>query len=379
VPIPYRVVVWGPGQMGSAAIRELLRRQEFEIVGVLAFSESKNGVDVGELVGLPAIGVKVTTDKDAILALDADVVVFTGIFTTTLEMAETQNQDVIRILESGKHVVTPCAFTYPAAHGEAYVQRLEDACRKGNVCLHGSGENPGFWFERVAVTLTGVVNDVEYITLDEYADCGGLTTVETVRGIGFGVPPETAKLTGDALEVLWTHYHFNETLNFVSKTLFGRHLDSIEVEPVYHVAEEDIVFEKAKGDPLDFTIESGQVKAMTYRIKGILDGEVRLVDSVNWYYTERTSPFEGKEDSTWDIEIEGKPTSLKCSVQARASVKNDQQFYPGDPTTPTWYVTIAAVIQSIPVVCSRSAPGIVSPTFFTHAVPDLRMLEAGGV
>lgn len=360
--------------MGSAAIRELLRRKEFEIVGVLAFSESKAGIDVGEYVGQEPIGVKITTDKNAILAMTADCVVFCGIFTPTLDAAELQNQEIITILESGKNVVTPSAFTYPGAHGQKYVDRLESACHRGRASLHGSGENPGFWFERVAVTLTGVVNEVKYIKLDEYADCGGLTTVETVKSLGFGLPPAIANEIGSALSNLWTNYHFNETLNFVSKSIFGRHLDRVEVEPIYHLAKEDIIFGRALGTPFELVIEKGQVQAMTYNVKGYIDDQLKLVDSVNWFLTERASPFEGKVDAMWDIEIEGKPTSLKCSFRAMASVKDRLLHYPNDPTSPTWYLTIAACIQTIPKVVA-SDPGIVYPTIFTSSVPDFRALE----
>jgi hypothetical protein len=75
---PYRVVVWGPGGVGRACLRELLRLPEFVIVGVLAFSPEKNGKDVGELIDHDPIGVRVTTDKEAIFALDTDAVLYCG-------------------------------------------------------------------------------------------------------------------------------------------------------------------------------------------------------------------------------------------------------------------------------------------------------------
>ena len=61
---PYKVIVWGPGYMGSAVIKELLTRPEFELVGVLAYSDSKNGIDAGEMLGIDPIGVKMTTCQD---------------------------------------------------------------------------------------------------------------------------------------------------------------------------------------------------------------------------------------------------------------------------------------------------------------------------
>ena len=71
---PYKVILWGPGYTGSQALREIARRPELELVGCLAYSAAKAGRDAMELVGEPPCGVQVTTDKDAVYGLDADVV-----------------------------------------------------------------------------------------------------------------------------------------------------------------------------------------------------------------------------------------------------------------------------------------------------------------
>ena len=68
-------------------------------------SEGKDGQDVGTLVGRDPIGITATRDVDALLAADADCVVYSPIFVDT---------DVVtRILESHKNVVTPLGWFYP--------------------------------------------------------------------------------------------------------------------------------------------------------------------------------------------------------------------------------------------------------------------------
>lgn len=62
---PCKVVVWASGCLGSGVIKEILKRPEFELVGVLAHSERKHGLDVGEMLGAGPVGVKITTDKQA--------------------------------------------------------------------------------------------------------------------------------------------------------------------------------------------------------------------------------------------------------------------------------------------------------------------------
>ena len=72
----YKVIVWGPGIVGNACLKEVIKKSELELVGVLAYSDSKNGVDVGEYLGMDAVGVKMTTDQEAVIAIVAGEVLF---------------------------------------------------------------------------------------------------------------------------------------------------------------------------------------------------------------------------------------------------------------------------------------------------------------
>lgn len=372
---PYRVIIWGPGSIGQACMRELTRRPEFEIVGVLGFSPHKEGMDVGELIGQPTTGVKVTSDKEAVFSMEADCALWTGTFPSTETLEQEMEEDILRLLRSGKNVVTPAAYHYIHLHGKEKVKKFEDACREGDSSFHGTGENPGFWMERVALTLTGVCNDVESIKLDEYADCalGGVST-EVLNAIGFGMSESVAGEVAKALKVTWSKHHFVESINFASQSLYGQHVDRFEFTPKFYLAEEEVILEKSKGDGIDMVIPKGGVKAMAHRFQGFIADEERLSITVNWFLMPRTSPFGDKKDSTWDIQIEGRPTSLSCSISAMASFKQHLERYPGDPTSPTWYATITPVIQAIPVVCAHK-PGIVYATAFASSVPDFRSLE----
>lgn len=110
---PYRIIIWGPGDMGGRALHTALTSPQFEVVGVKVFSPHKNGKDIGELVGLPAVGVKATTSKDEILALDADCVVHTP---TTPALLEGADQDVLDLLAAGKNVVSGASHHNPSMH-----------------------------------------------------------------------------------------------------------------------------------------------------------------------------------------------------------------------------------------------------------------------
>lgn len=67
-----RVIVSGPGGVGSAALAEVITHPDLELVGV--FSYSRPGIDAGDIVGLPPTGGRTTDDPDSILSTQADVV-----------------------------------------------------------------------------------------------------------------------------------------------------------------------------------------------------------------------------------------------------------------------------------------------------------------
>lgn len=370
---PYKVIVVGTGGVGEAVLKEIIRLPEFELVGVMVYKPRKDGVDVGELIGRQPIGLKATTDQQAIMNLDADCVIWCGYFPMS-HLEGAMDKFVIQMLESGKHVVTPAAYHYPHLHGEEYVKKFEDACRKGNSCLHGTGENPGFWFERVALTLTGLCNDVEYVGVDEYCNLALTTGSEKMwNAAGFGVSVEQAEqLFG--LRETWEKYYFVETLNMLSMSLWGKLLDKFEFKTDHYTCDEAFELSVANGDPFDMKFAKGTVKALAHKFEGYIDGELKLYAATNNFLSPEHSPFEGKKDSTWDIEIEGKPTSVKSTIVAQASFKDNLVFYPGDKTSPLYYASVAPILQSIPVVCGHE-PGIVYPSTFASCAPDLRLLE----
>lgn len=84
----YRVIQWGMGNVGTLALRHMAHNPVFKVVGVLCNRPEKVGKDAGELVGVPAIGVVATTDKNALEALDADCVFYAPCGQTSTRSAD---------------------------------------------------------------------------------------------------------------------------------------------------------------------------------------------------------------------------------------------------------------------------------------------------
>ena len=182
---PYRVAIWGPGTVGSALLRRVIRKPEFELAGVLAWSDRKVGRDAGDIVGLGPTGIIVSGDPEEIYALEVDCVLHTpkdpGDFRSDAE--------ILRLLGSGTNVITALPYHWPELRGGDLVEKIEAACQTGGSSFHASGSDPGFMGERLALTITGLCDDVEYVTLEEVYNSGPLSA-DLLSVAGFGADPD---------------------------------------------------------------------------------------------------------------------------------------------------------------------------------------------
>jgi hypothetical protein len=359
---PYRIIVWAPSNLGSACVREILRLPDFELVGVFAYSENKNGQDIGSLLGLAPCGVKVTTDKETILTIPADCVIYTSAPPFDWEAME---RDILRLLESGKNVVCATAFFYPPFQGPDFVAKFEAACKKGGVSIHGTGENGGFMLERLATTVCGLTNTVERVKLQESVYVGNIPA-STLGLYGFGLDPEHA-LDGPVNEI-FKRWMFVESVSFTCKALFDRVPERIEHRPIYEPSPTDVSAES-------ISIKKGATRFVRHIFDGILDGRPRVTIELLWYIRHEDAPFgeEGGAHDKWKIEIEGKPASLKLSLEAVSSIDHGESSQCDDPTIPSYYVTSAVLLQAVPMVCA-APPGFVYATTFANAVEDFHRL-----
>ncbi|MEE3332639.1 MAG: dihydrodipicolinate reductase, partial [Myxococcota bacterium] len=67
----YRVIQWGTGNVGRYALRAAIGHPELDLVGLWVHSEKKEGLDAGELCGIPPVGITASRDAEALLALNA--------------------------------------------------------------------------------------------------------------------------------------------------------------------------------------------------------------------------------------------------------------------------------------------------------------------
>lgn len=358
---PFNVVVWGPGVLGSLLLREILQLPELELVGVLAYSKAKDGVDVGTYLGSDSMGLTMTTDKQQILDLDADCVLFCTQVTAGADLGSETTADVCRLLESGKNVVTAIGYHYPAFHGHELVDKLESACRLGGTSLHSTGVNPGVLSERFTTTLSAVCTRIDSIIVQEIGVGGAVDSADMMAMVGLGQPPPPSQeMLGLAAR------YYGESITHTC-ALLGRTVERIEPEFDFVVADHDY-------DLKTITVPEGTMGCVTHKFTAIVEGRPFFRLEEYFVAHEDFAPFAVPCPDHYTITIEGAPTSIRASIDLKQSFAQDRRFADGDNTPPAYYATGVPMIQAIPVVCA-APPGIVYPSVFTRNVPDLRMLD----
>ena len=356
---PFKIIVWGPGIVGNGVIKEIIKRPELELVAVLCYSPEKNGRDVGEVLGLPPVGIKMTTDKESIFNMEADVVMHSPQVTSGVGIDGEITNEVCRLLESGRNVISSVAYFFLKFHSDEFEQKMQDACKKGDSSLLSTGINPGLLTERFMTTFTAVCTEIYSISLKEIGDIRCIDSKDMLSAVGVGLTPEQAARID---EELWFRY-YGETITHCLAIL-GFTPDRIECERVNYVAEKD--YELAA-----MTVGKGTIGCSILKYTAIVDGKPFLTQEEGWYIDSDLCPIPVTSEDYYEIKIDGAPTSIDVRFDLVAQLDGKKRFRDGDETMPAYLATVAPMIQAIPVVI-KSAPGIVYPATFTNYVKDLR-------
>ena len=232
------VIQWGTGNVGQAALRSVLEHSNYELAGCYVSSPSKVGVDAADFVGLPACGVKATSDISEILKLKADVVLHMPLSGAQVNEDPTKDtKDICALLRSGKNVITTVGYVYPKAYGADVLRELEDACAVGGVSLHGTGVNPGFMAELVPLIFTSHSQSIKSVLVREHSDFSFYASPQIIFDVmGFSLTPDAYE-EHTARYRKWLSGLFEESVLMMADGL-GLELDELTVESEIELAKE---------------------------------------------------------------------------------------------------------------------------------------------
>lgn len=353
-----RVGVWGIGAMGACAIRELARLPETEVACGLVYSREKSGVDLGTLAGINPIGVKATSDVDSFIATHPDCV---------LHMARDfgdyrSDDDIIKLLRAGINVVTVLSYQYPGARPEAE-ERIRNAAMDGGATFFSTGINPGYMYERLVPTLTGISNGIESITMREFTNVEHLKGgAEFLRVFGFGLSPEDAQQNTMPTQV--AQVYLTQGMRYLADKL-DMPLERIELKSVYRPAPEDI------DAPGVMSVAKGKVAAISHTWTGIVRGKPFFHINTNWFLSGTMRPAEAQSDDFWLLQIEGQP-SVRVGVEVQGSFARNLKLLENNPTYGGHFTTVILAIQAVPQVIVAQPGWMVPEMPQFHWKPDMR-------
>jgi hypothetical protein len=341
----YKVAVWATGGVGRFAIRTIVDRPNFELVGAWVHSAHKDGEDVGTLAGIPPVGVRASRDEASVLDGDADCVVYAAPAGSRPKEALA---DLCRILAAGKNVVTtslPGLVYERGSLSERYLDAIRQAAQAGSSSIFSSGIEPGFGCDLFPIALMTMSHKVYSLRGIEITDYSRYPVEFDMRELfGFGQPLDYQGGLKSPGVLTWG---WGAAVTMVADAL-GVQLD--EIRETCEFLPTPRRLETACG-----VIEAGTVGATYAKCIGVVDGqEVIAIEHVDRmaddlapaWPTSRT----GGIDGVWRIIIDGEPS---FDAEFEVGFRPDE-----DSSDQGLLATGMRAVNAIPWVCDAE-PGIV--------------------
>lgn len=326
-----RVIQWATGNIGTRALRAVIEHSDLELVGLWVSSAEKVGKDAGDLCGAVSTGIAATNSVDAIVAVEADCVLYMRQGTDISELC--------RLLASGKNVVTTRGdFHHPASMDQGVRKQIELACATGGTSIYSTGSSPGFVTEALAFPLLSLSRRLDCLTIDEFADMQSRNSPELLFNVmGYGVP--LAEF--DQRKVDYVKHDFAASLAQVADAA-GIAIDRWEAFGENSAATRQVAI--AAG-----TIEPGTVAAQRITITGVKDGRPRLRFRANWYVSRDIADTDWElRESGWRVQVAG-DTPLDVSITFPVAPEDYAAFTPS--------LTAHRAVNAVAAVCA-APPGV---------------------
>jgi 4-hydroxy-tetrahydrodipicolinate reductase len=336
-----RVAQWATGNIGTRALREVIRHPSLELVGVLVYDPEKEGADAGTLCGEDPVGITATRDLDAVRALGADCVLY---------MPRVANlDDVVAILERGTNIVTTCGDFFAAGRplGESR-GRVVAACERGRSSIYATGSSPGFITDALPYALLSLQRHVEAVEIDEFANMSKRNSPHMIfKLMGFGQPLASYD------ERRSTHLlaAFAPSLGALAGAA-GRPVDAWACTGAVAAARQTT--QLVAGE-----LPAGTIAAQRTEIVGRSNGDPVVRFTANWYCTDDIEP-------AWEL----RPTGWRVRIRGDAPFDVELPFpIPLEELgafTPAY--TANRPVNAVPYVCA-AAPGILRITDLPPITP----------
>ncbi len=274
----------------------MTRKDQLEIIGAVDANPAFEGKDLSELTGdSNRSGIKVTRFANE-LYKETDVVLHAT--SSFLSVAESQ---LMEFCENGVDAVsTNEELAYPwLAHRES-AQRLDAAARRNGVTILGTGVNPGFVLDALAITLSGVCASVSEVRATRILDATK-RRLPFQKKVGIGLSME--EFQENVRTGKFGHIGLPESIAMVCDSL-GVPMDKVEQDIKAKITESPISTEHFG------TVQKGKVIGLVQDGLGHSRGRI-----VARYHIEMYAGAVGTKD---EIELVGNPT-IKLQIPGGTS------------------------------------------------------------
>lgn len=248
----------GVGSVGCNVTRLLRARPDYQITAAYSRNPDLIGQDIGDLAGGSLLGVTVTGDRETALSGPADLM----IVATTSFLAEVE-EDMCAGIRRGLNVISTAEESaFPWIIDAARADEIDALAREHGVSVIGVGLNPGFIFDALLLTASGIAWDVQAIRIRRVVDVSRFSvTIQRRLGIGF-IPERFA--AGVQNRTITGHIGFPQSFHLVARCL-GKEIERI-----------DAGFEPIVADRLydggQLSVTSGTTAGFIQRYQAICDG-----------------------------------------------------------------------------------------------------------
>ncbi len=265
-----RVVLVGLGPIGAGIARLVLETEGLQVVGATDIAPDKAGKDLGTVLGGPKkLRIKVDGDPARLLRKTrADVAIL-----STASSAKVVKAQVLALVQRGLHVVTTCEeLSFPDPKNATVFRDIDRAAKKKKVSVLGTGVNPGYAMDALALMLTAPCARVDRVSVTRVVDAA-TRRLPLQRKVGAGL--NLAQFRRALTEGSVRHVGLPESAHMIAAGL-GWKLDRVEetIEPAIAPRDLDTEF---------LRIPAGAAAGVKQHARAYRGGEVAISLDLQMY------------------------------------------------------------------------------------------------
>jgi 4-hydroxy-tetrahydrodipicolinate reductase len=185
------IIIWGFGAMGSGMAKMIGSKQGFNLLGAVDKNPALVGKKIKEIIPTITNEAMIVEDITHIPGWEQAEICLLATDSFTLKAfpkLEWLIKHKINVISTAEEMA------YPAAAHPEVAKKLDELAKEYGVRVLGTGVNPGVMMDLLVLFLTGVMSDVDKISVSRINSLSpfGKTVMEE-QGVGLSVPEYEAK------------------------------------------------------------------------------------------------------------------------------------------------------------------------------------------